>query len=60
MNEKLTHEWRLKEDDLRLMRVRANMAEQHPTWSVAYAEDIPKLLVEIARLKALIELTDEG
>jgi hypothetical protein len=41
--------------DLEKMAARAEMAAGHPTWSVAYAEDVPVLLAEIARLKAAIE-----
>lgn len=37
--------------DLETMRERARVAADHPTWSVAYAEDVPRLLAEIDRLR---------
>ncbi len=33
------------------MRAYADAAREHPTWSVAYAEDVPMLLAEIERLR---------
>jgi hypothetical protein len=40
--------------DLERMRQWADAAAGHPTWSVAYAEDVPVLLAEIERLRALV------
>lgn len=37
--------------DLDRIRDRARMAAGHPTWSVAYSEDVPALLAEIERLR---------
>lgn len=56
MSDKLSHEWRVTEDEQRRMSNWAEMAKQHPTWSVAYAQDVPKLLAEIARLKNVGEV----
>ncbi len=36
------------------MRAYADAAREHPTWSVAYAEDVPMLLAEIDRMRALL------
>lgn len=33
------------------MKAYAEAAAEHPTWSVAYAEDVPTLLAEIAALE---------
>lgn len=48
--------------DLERMKEWAGAAAGHPTWSVAYAEDVPKLIAEVealrwelARLKAEYE-----
>lgn len=37
------------------MRAYAQAAREHPTWSVAYAQDVPKLLAELERLKAALD-----
>ena len=37
--------------DLGAMAERARVAADHPTWSVAYAEDVPALLAEVERLR---------
>jgi len=39
------------EPHLARMRAYADAAREHPTWSVAYAEDVPMLLAEIERLQ---------
>ncbi len=39
------------EPHLARMRAYADAAREHPTWSVAYAEDVPMLLAEIERLR---------
>lgn len=41
----------MPEPDLRRMRAYADAAREHPTWSVAYAEDVPILLAEIDYLR---------
>ena len=38
-------------DELKRMRAYAEAAREHPTWSVAYARDVPKLLAEVERLR---------
>jgi hypothetical protein len=38
--------------DLDRMRQWAEAAAGHPTWSVAYAEDVPLLVAEVERLRA--------
>jgi hypothetical protein len=45
--------------DLDRMRRWAEAAAGHPTWSVAYAEDVPVLLAEIERLRASSAATNE-
>jgi hypothetical protein len=42
----------VSEPDLDRMRVYADAAKEHPTWSVAYAEDVPMLLDEIDHLRS--------
>jgi hypothetical protein len=37
--------------DLERMKEWAGAAAGHPTWSVAYAEDVPKLIAEVERLR---------
>lgn len=37
--------------DLERMKEWASAAAGHPTWSVAYAEDVPKLITELERLR---------
>jgi hypothetical protein len=37
--------------DLERMKEWADAAAGHPTWSVAYAEDVPKLIAEVERLQ---------
>lgn len=41
----------LTDDDLSRMEGWALAASGHPTWSVAYARDVPRLIAEIRRLR---------
>jgi hypothetical protein len=45
------------EPHLARMRAYADAAREHPTWSVAYAEDVPMLLAEIDRLSSTDDRT---
>jgi hypothetical protein len=38
--------------DYERMQAWADAAKGHPTWSVAYAEDVPVLLAEVERLRS--------
>lgn len=40
--------------DLNRMRAWAQAADGHPTWSVAYAQDVPALVAEIERLQEFL------
>ena len=41
----------MNEEELNRMRNYAEAAREHPTWSVAYAQDVPKLLDEVDELQ---------
>ena len=50
----------MNEEELNRMRNYATAAREHPTWSVAYAQDVPKLLDELGRQRERADGLSKG